>query len=287
MGPLHRVVDVRARTPVAHGGLGHERDEHAVLLGDLLQQHAQEHQPVRHPQDVGVVEVELELRVAALGDHILQTPAELLEDVDERAEISHGIEGVLDVVAERLSSRPHALAGKRVVVERLDRLAVTPAHDEELRLDARESRKPLRRGIADRAPERVARAQVVRRVLPPQIGEHPRAGAIPGTDGQGVEIGHRDLVGVGRRQFGYERDRVHGELRALAHAQVLEIAERHRLGLRHAEHVDPAGEHIADPCLFELRPCLAHALDVREGLGHVSWCCVHQMFLSLDVDCLE
>ena len=181
-------------------GLGHERDEQAVLLGDLLQQHPQEHQPVGHPQRRRCSRSRARTANSALRHDVLQPPAQLLEDVDERAEIPHGIDGVLDVVAERLAPRPHALARQRVVVERLHRLAVAPAHDDELRLDAREPRKSLCRRIADRAPERLARTQVVRRILPPQIREHPRAGPIPGTDDQGVQIGHRDLVGVGRRQ---------------------------------------------------------------------------------------
>ena len=116
---LHRIVDVRARAPVAGGGLGHVGDEEALALGDLLQQHPQEHQPVRHPHEVGVAEVELELRVGALGDHVLQPPAEVLEDVDDRAEEAHGVDGVFDVVAEGLASRPHAFAGERIVVEGL------------------------------------------------------------------------------------------------------------------------------------------------------------------------
>ena len=73
---------MRARAPVAGRRLGHEGDEHAVLLGDLLQQDAQEHQAVGHAEHVGVVEIQLELRVGALGDHVVQVPAELFENVD-------------------------------------------------------------------------------------------------------------------------------------------------------------------------------------------------------------
>ena len=155
--PLHRVVDVRARPPIADSGLGHEGDEHAMLLGHLLQQDAQQHQAVGHPQDVRVAEVELELRVGAFRDHVLQPPAELLQDVDERAEEPHGVDGVLGVVAERLPPGPHAFSGRRIVVEGLDRLALAPAHGDELRLDTRESGKSLRGGVAHDALERLAR----------------------------------------------------------------------------------------------------------------------------------
>ena len=72
---------------------------------------------------------------------------------------------------------------------------------------------------------------------------------------------------------------MHGELRPLAHAEVLEIADRHRLGLRQAVHVDPAGEHVADPRLGELRLLLADALDGRERLGHGPWCRSHRFGL--------
>ena len=268
VGRLHRVVDVRSRTPVADGGLRHEGDEHPVLLGDLLQEHAQEHQPVGHLQDVGVAEVELELGVGPLGDDVLQPPAEFLEDVDESAEKPHGVDGILGIVAERLTSRTYPFARERIVVECLDRTAVPPAQGDELGLDPREPRISLRCGVTHDALERLAWTQVVRSVLPPEIRNHPRAGSVPGADDQGVEIGDRDLVGVSRRELGHERDRVHGELRPLAHAHVLEVAERHRLGLWDAEEVDPAREHVADPRLGKHRLRFADALDIGKRPGH-------------------
>ena len=250
-------------------------------MATLLQQHAQEHQAVGHPEQVGVAEVELELRVGAFADHILQSPAEVLEDIDDRAEKAHGIDRVLDVVAEGLTPRPHAFAGEGIVVERLDRLAVLPTHHDELGLDPRVSHEAPRRGIAHGTPERLAGTQVVGRVLPPEIREHPGAGRVPGADDQGIEVGHRDLVGVRRAQLGHEGDRVHSELRPPAHAQVLEIAERHRLGLRQPVHVDPAGEDVAHTRLGELRLLFADALDGGERIGHGPWCRSHRGLSSL------
>ena len=272
---------MRARAPVAGGGLGHVGGEEALLLGDLLQQHAQEHQAVGHADEIRVAEIQLELRVGALADHILQSPAEVFEDVDDRAEEPHGIDGVLDVVAEGLASRPHAFVGERVVVEGLDRLAVAPAHHDELGLDARETHKALGRGVADHALQRLAGAEVVGRILPPEVGKHPGAGAIPRADDKGVEVRYRNLVGVRCAELGHEGDRVHGELRPPAHAQVLEVADRHRLGLGQAVHVDPAGKDVADSRLEEPRLLLTDVFDVGQRLGEGSWCYNHWMFASL------
>ena len=85
-------IDMRAAAPVAGGGLRHEGDEQAVPLGDLLQQHAQEGEAVGHGEDVGIAEVELELRIGALRDDILDAPAEPVEDVHDLAEEADRIE---------------------------------------------------------------------------------------------------------------------------------------------------------------------------------------------------
>ena len=74
---------------------------------------------------------------------------------------------------------------------------------------------------------------------------------------------------------------MHGELRPPAHAQVLEIAERHRLGLRQPVYVGPAGEDVAHTRLGELRLLFADALDGGESVGHGPWCRSHRGLSSL------
>ena len=89
-------------------GFGMKVDEQTVLLRDLLQQDAQEGEAVRHAEHVGIVEVELELRIGTFGDDVVDLPAELVEDVHHLAEEAHRIDRILDVVAEGLAARPEA-----------------------------------------------------------------------------------------------------------------------------------------------------------------------------------
>ena len=259
---------MRARAPVADGRLGHEGDEHALLLGDLLQEDPQKGEPVGHSEHVGVVEVELELRIRPLGDHIVEVPAEPLENVDHLAEEAHRVDRELAIVAEGLAARTHALAGQGVVVEGLDRPAVHPAHGHELGLDAGVDRVAPLGCLAHRALERASRAKVIGLVLPPQIGEDPGAALVPGADDQAVEIGDRDLVGIGGAQLGHEGDRVDRELRSLAGAQQLQVAERDRLGLGHPQQVDPARQDVFHARFLEARARLGDPLRVGQRLAH-------------------
>ena len=82
---------MRPGTPVANRRLGHEGDEHAVALGDLLEQHPQEHQPIRHPQHVGVVEIQLELRIRPFRHDIVEVPAQAFDDVNQFAQEAHRV----------------------------------------------------------------------------------------------------------------------------------------------------------------------------------------------------
>lgn len=154
-----REVDVRTRTPVARRGFRHERDEHAVPLGDLLEREAQEDQPVGHLQQIRVVEVEFELGVGALGDDVVQVPAQALQHVHHVLEEGHGVQGVLDVVAVGLPARTQAADLLGIAVEGLHRLAVlVPAHHDELGLDAGVSGVTLLRRFMNGAFEGLPRA---------------------------------------------------------------------------------------------------------------------------------
>ena len=53
-----------------------------MFLGHLFQHEAQEYQTIGHFQELGVMEIKLKLRVGALGDNIVQVPAELFQNVN-------------------------------------------------------------------------------------------------------------------------------------------------------------------------------------------------------------
>jgi hypothetical protein len=70
-----------------------------------------------------------------------------------------------------------------VVVDGLDRLAVVAvAHGDELGLDAGIADITRRRGLLDRALERLARTDVIGRAFPEQVGEDDRHRGVPGAD---------------------------------------------------------------------------------------------------------
>ena len=259
---------MRARAPVAQRRFGHVGDEHAMALGDLLQQHAQEGEAVGHGEDVGVAEIELELRIGALGDDVVDVPFEFLENVDQLAEETHRIDRRLDVVAPRLAAHRRAVRHRRIVVERLDRIAVLVAHRDELGLDAGHRPVAQIHRLGELTLEREPRAQVVGRTLPVEIGEHPGGRAVPWADHQTVQIGDRNLVRIGGPQFGHHRDRMDGELRPLAGADRLELADRHRFGLGHAEQIDPARHDVFDTSLDEHRLGLGDALGGGDRRRH-------------------
>ena len=69
------------------------------------------------------------------------------------------------------------------------------AHDDELGLDAGHGRKPL--AALDLPLQRKPRTDIVGLPLEEQVGEHPGDCLVPGADDQAVEIGDRDLIGIG------------------------------------------------------------------------------------------
>ena len=176
--------------------------------------------------------------------------------------VRNGIEfeGIFDVVAEGLALRPESVAGFRIVVDGFDRLPlVVIAEHDELGLHAGVERVASLGGLLHGALQRHARAHVVRCVLVVEIGEDDGDFRIPRADKDRIEIGDRDLIGIGRPQLGKHRDRVHGELRPLADAQSLELRHRNRLRLGAAEDVDPAREDVFHARFFQVGLCLVDA----------------------------
>src|SRR3954470_13448628 len=77
-----RKVDVSSRTPIACGWLRHEGHKHAVAFRNLLQDDPKEDQAISHFEQVGIMKVELELRVRSFSHDIMYVPTQLFENID-------------------------------------------------------------------------------------------------------------------------------------------------------------------------------------------------------------
>ena len=162
-------------------------------------------------------------------------------------------ERVLGVVAEGLAPWPEPVAVSGIVVYGFDRLAVPViAEHDELGLHPRIERVTGIGRLLHDPLQRQARTDVVGRILVEQVGEDDGDLPIPRTDENRVEVGDRDLVWIGRSEFGEQRHGMHRELRPLANAQSLELGNRNRLCLGTAQDIDPAREDVFHAGLFQI-----------------------------------
>jgi len=65
------------------------------------------------------------------------------------------------------------------------------------------------------------------------------------------------------------------ELGSLALAKLLEVAHRHRLGFRNSKQVDPTGEYVLYPGVFELFAHFCHAFLARQGVSEIFYISGH------------
>ena len=140
------------------------------------------------------MKVQFKLRITPFADHIVQVPAEPLDDVDHLAEKTHRVDRIFNIVAKGLSPGPDALTGCWVIVECLDGLSVLPFHNEEFRLYTGIYRVALIRNALDGPFHRAAWTQLIGSSFPPQVCKHPGAGFVPRADHETVEIGQGNLV---------------------------------------------------------------------------------------------
>ncbi len=111
--------------------LGHERGDRAGPLCELAGHHPEEDAAVGGREGFGIPEVHLVLVIRVLVVGLIDTPAELVEAVDERTEEPQRPGDALEVVT-RLGQVVHG-----VRVPTAERAVALLDHQEELRLDTR------------------------------------------------------------------------------------------------------------------------------------------------------
>ncbi len=243
---LEREVDV-ARVALALVELGHERDRHALLVGDLLGAVLVDRVLVGGLQHRPVGEVDLVLAEVALALGRLDAQAgaghAVADPADQRLHARRAEHRVVDVVEVR---------GMQVAVAEPCRLVVGVAEDDELQLgrpDGVEAAlgEPVELGAQDLA----RRGDDGRAVAPGQVG-HAQGGAIvPRDEPQRLEVGLHREVAVARLPRGHRvaLDGVHldvdGEqvvagLRAVRNDLVEEVVRGEPLALQAALHVGEA-----------------------------------------------
>ena len=211
-----------------------------MFFCDFLKQDAQEYQPVGHFKQIGVVKIEFELRITAFGP-----PRRAGSSQGLRGCRSYPLENALSPTCARRHTRKAVGAGADRVADRC-RLALAGlpslvvAHRDEFGLDAGITDVTGLFGVAHCAFQRLPRAMIVRLPSQNRSAKNNCHAVVPRADVNRVEVGHHDLVGIGRCQFRHVRDRMHSKLRALTLAQQLEITHRHWFRFGNAEQVNPA-----------------------------------------------
>ena len=125
---VERHVEVRAAAGAVGEGLRHEGGEQPFLRGVVLRHQAEEDVAVAHRQRVGILEVELELRVGVLVVERVEVPAKVVDRGGHLVEPGVAVEEALHVVT--------GLHQVVVGVRDLQRAVLGELHDEQLALDA-------------------------------------------------------------------------------------------------------------------------------------------------------
>ena len=112
VGQAH--VEMGARSPGLGIGLGHEGGQQARLLGHLLDHETEKREPVGHLQCRRVVEIELELPVAALVVKAEHPEAGLVHGLHHGVQEAHGVKRRLHVIGGGGSHRPRPGHGLEV-----------------------------------------------------------------------------------------------------------------------------------------------------------------------------
>jgi hypothetical protein len=173
-------------------GLGHVGGDRPEALGDLARHHLEKRVAIGRGQGVGVLPVDLVLRIGVLVVRGVRLPAELVEVADDRAQVAHRAGEALEVVA-RLVHRVDAVG-----VEGGDAAVGEPRHEEVLGLGADHHRVTFPPERLERAPERRARAVGPRAGVDGDVTGEARDPGLPRHQGVGGEVGDRDHVVIVR-----------------------------------------------------------------------------------------
>ncbi len=179
------LMDVHAAAVLAVHRLGHEGRVHAVVGRDLLDDEADDHDPVGHGQRLVVVRVDLVLRRGDLVVAGLHGDAELVE----------GAHGLLAQVVAEVGGQDVEVAA---VVGELGLVGVLEV--EVLELGADVEVEAQLRGALDLAAEHPARVALERLVVAVEHVAEDERGALaalgPRQDREGVPVGHGDDVAL-------------------------------------------------------------------------------------------
>ena len=199
-----------------------------MFARDRIGHEAQEGEPIRHGQRVGIGEIELELADPVFVVKGIDIPAQRVHRIDQLGqprqvvEQPRGVIGGLFQVLEIRERREPALFGL--------------AEHKELRLHAEVHRIAHLLGRRHLTAEDVARTGLELLPAAPQIGGEPRNVLLPGQDDAAVGIGVTgDLFVMDLLRNPVERGP--GEHLGPGH-HVGTMGDGHHLGFRHAMHVD-------------------------------------------------
>ncbi len=121
-----------------------------MFFGHFFEQYPEEHHPVRHVQDIGIVKVEFKLGISAFCHNVMQVPAHLLQDINQFTQKSHRVERIFHVIAKGLATGANPI--NRVIIECLDRQPVAiPFHRNEFRFHAGKHRVVVLTRLTDGA----------------------------------------------------------------------------------------------------------------------------------------
>ena len=234
---------MRAAARETRQRFGHETREAAMRARRLVGEPAEEDVAVGGGAGVGIGEIDLELADAVLVVEGLDVPA---EPVHRRGQLRHPgeiVEQAGEVVGRPGEMRPVAERRRRAVFP-------APREDVELRLHPQVHAPAALGGAGAGAVEDVAAARLEGRPPAVQVAGEPGGVGPPGEDQAGSRVG----MGGDLLLAHVLRDAFEGgageQFRAGHHA--LETADRRRLGLGDAVHVDIAGQQEADAARAQL-----------------------------------
>ncbi len=210
----------------------------------MLSHKTEDEHTVGHLERVGVAEVEFVLAVAALMVEGVDIPAELVHVADHRLEEPVGQHRGLQVVAPGRSVC-HVLWHPGD-----DALVGIPEYVD-LRLDSHVHPEADGCCLGDLVLQDAPEVMAVRLGMEVQVGRHHRVAAVPGQDGDRVEVGDGGALILMRAELPHALQRSDC-VQLRSGGRVGEVLNRHALRFRDPVHVGVGTEHIPDTACREI-----------------------------------
>ena len=259
LGAADRQVKVHAVAGAFRVRLGHERADHAQVIGDLAGGHAKERESIRRGHGVAVGVIDLELAIGVFVVDLIDLEIHRLQRLGQAFEEHPGARQAFVVVARLVQ----VVAG----IDQLQFALLVTAHQVELGLQAGVERPALVFQATNLLLQHVTAVIRMRLAVDMTDAHDPAITRLPGHRHQRGQI----ATGHEVRTVGFHAHATDGEsgktCAVLGHG--LESTDRHRFGFGRTMDIDKLRKHILDPVLVDdaLGFCWQHCSSLLAKKG--------------------